>query len=89
MDISAFMLSKSTLMSQRDAYYENASQKEMQKMRLHTKGLFTHMLPAPRIIEDATGTGAQALLSTPLWPGGPAWKDFLGDRQGRLAHIRG
>ena len=38
------------------------------------KSLFTHMLPEPRIIEDFAGTRAQALLSTPLWPGGPAWQ---------------
>ena len=48
---------KQTLVSQRDASYEDAFQTEMQQMRLHTKGLFTHTLPAPRIINDVTGTG--------------------------------
>ena len=75
---------KPTLMSQRDAYYEDVFQTEMQNMRLHIKGLFTHMLPTPRIIEDVTSTRAQALLSTPLWPGNPAWKDLPGAAQADL-----
>ena len=42
------------------------------------KELITHMLPEPRI-EDVTGKGANnLLLSTPLWPDGPAWKHLLG-----------
>ena len=72
-----FHVVKPTL-SQRDAYYEDEFQREIQKMRRHIKDLFTHIVPAQRIIEDVTGKGAEALLSTPLWPGGPAWQALPG-----------
>jgi hypothetical protein len=65
-------------MSQRDEYYEEEFQTEMHTMRRHIQELFTHMLPEPRIIEDFTGKGAKALLSTPLWPDGPAWQALPG-----------
>ena len=60
--------------------YEPEFQTELQKMRRHVKELFANMLPEPRIVEDITGKeGAKNLLSTPLWPGGPAWKDLPGN----------
>ena len=36
------------------------------------------MLTEPRIIKDVTFKGAMGLLSTPLWPGGPAWQALQG-----------
>ena len=40
--------------------------------------LFADMLPEPRITEDVTSKWNDKLLSTSLWPAGPAWKDLSG-----------
>ena len=54
--------------------------KELEKLRRHMKdAVFGHLLEKPRIIEDVTASGQEELLSTPLWPGGPAWKDLPGN----------
>ena len=65
-------------MQWRDEYTENKFQTEMHKLRRHINELFANTLPEPRTIEDATGKGDGKLLSTPTWPGGPAWKDIPG-----------
>ena len=36
------------------------------------------MLPEPCIIGDVADKEADKLLSTPLWPGGPAWQALPG-----------
>ena len=71
-------------MSMREEWAEAKFQSEWQKLRRHLNALFANMLPETRIIEDVTGKGADQLLSTPLWPGGPAWTDLPGNARADL-----
>ena len=60
---------------------EMAFQAELAKMWTHMREeVFDHVgLKDAQIIQDVTGTGRDKLEHTPLWPGGPAWRDLSGD----------
>ena len=80
---------KQSVMVQREAYYEDAFQTEMQKMRLHIKEHVYPHLACPQNHRGRYRHRGPGLALHAVVAGRPGMEASPMDRQGRPAHIRG